>query len=191
MLSNLDKRWTSRAHAEVCHHLTALVSSLAGHAGGAAHVLAWIPCFPGEIDLAEFIGEMIKSSFVYLPRLSREGAMSFVQVGEDWGANLEQGPRGIVQTIEGYGQPFDFPKTGHTFVVIPGLAFDQRGGRLGRGAGHYDRFLANSELGPLTKIGVCWSMQLVQEIPMDSHDILMDWICHERGAIPMEHQPNE
>jgi 5-formyltetrahydrofolate cyclo-ligase len=191
VLSNLDKRWTSRAHAEVCHHLNSLVSALAKQDGGTSHVLAWIPCFPGEIDLAGFIGEMIKSSGVYLPRLDRDGVMSFAKIGEDWGAQLEQGPRGIVQTVEGYGQPFDFPKTGRIYVIIPGLAFDQRGGRLGRGAGHYDRFLAHPELGPVTKIGVCWSMQLVQEIPMDSHDVLMDWICHERGTVPMEYQPHE
>jgi 5-formyltetrahydrofolate cyclo-ligase len=33
------------------------------------------------------------------------------------------------------------------------------------------------------KVGVCWSMQLVSEVPVDGHDVVMDWVCHERGLV--------
>jgi 5-formyltetrahydrofolate cyclo-ligase len=191
VLSNLDARWTSRAHAEVCNQLRSLLHSLTKEHSETRHVLAWIPCFPGEIDLAGIIGEMLKSSHVYLPHLDRDGVMSFVRISDDWGAHLTQGPRGILQTVDGYGDQFDFPKSGHVYALIPGIAFDLSGARLGRGAGHYDRFLSQPDLGPTTKIGVCWSMQLVQEIPTDAHDIHMDWICHERGALRIEHTNHE
>jgi len=183
VLSNLDPRWTSKAHGEVCAQLIGLVDALTEDSGSPRHVFAWIPCFPGEIELAEFIAEMLKTSAVYLPRLDSGGMMEFVQIGDDWGAHLAEGPRGILQTRNGYGDKYESALRGQTFVVIPGVAFDQRGGRLGRGAGHYDRFLIQPELSGATRIGVCWSMQLVQDIPMDQHDVRMDWICHERGVL--------
>jgi 5-formyltetrahydrofolate cyclo-ligase len=183
VLSNLDTRWTSKAHSEVCGQLASLVDTLTDNAAHARNIFAWIPCFLGEIDLAEFIGEMLKTSSVYLPRLDDEGGMEYVKIADDWGAHLSAGPRGILQTNPGYGERFIGALQGQTFVVIPGLAFDQRGGRLGRGAGHYDRFLCRPEISRATKIGVCWSMQVVQDIPMDQHDVRMDWICHERGVL--------
>lgn len=54
-------------------------------------------------------------------------------------------------------------------LLVPGLAFDDRGGRLGRGAGFYDRLLARPELRALT-IGVGFDQQLVSDVPIDPHD---------------------
>jgi 5-formyltetrahydrofolate cyclo-ligase len=58
-------------------------------------------------------------------------------------------------------------------IAVPGLAFTGKGGRLGRGAGFYDRFLS---MVPLTtiKIGVCFEFQRLSAIPHESHDIQMD-----------------
>ena len=57
-------------------------------------------------------------------------------------------------------------------AIIPGMAFDAEGHRLGRGKGYYDRFL--SRVPPLYKIGLCFSWQLVDHVPYDEHDIKMD-----------------
>lgn len=57
-------------------------------------------------------------------------------------------------------------------VVVPGVAFDAHGNRLGRGKGYYDRFLA--KLPEACKIGVCFSFQKVEAVPADGNDILMD-----------------
>ncbi|MBR0366428.1 MAG: 5-formyltetrahydrofolate cyclo-ligase [Clostridia bacterium] len=62
-------------------------------------------------------------------------------------------------------------------AVIPGIAFDRRGTRIGFGAGYYDRFLAGF-VGK--KIGICYELQLYDEIPHDEHDIAMDTIVTER-----------
>lgn len=56
-------------------------------------------------------------------------------------------------------------------VLVPGLAFDSTGGRLGRGGGWFDRMLA--EIRGL-RIGVAFSVQLVGNVPVESHDIRMD-----------------
>lgn len=61
-------------------------------------------------------------------------------------------------------------------ALVPGLAFDRNGGRLGRGRGYYDRFLQNWNG---IKVGVCWSHSLVSEVPMEEHDVKMDWIATE------------
>ena len=57
-------------------------------------------------------------------------------------------------------------------AIIPGMAFDAEGHRLGRGKGYYDRFL--SRVPHLYKIGLCFSWQLVDQVPYDEHDIVMD-----------------
>lgn len=63
-------------------------------------------------------------------------------------------------------------------VLMPGLGFDQRGFRLGRGKGHYDRALENYKG---IKVGVAWSDQVVEELPVDQHDVAMDYIASELG----------
>ncbi|MFO0416332.1 MAG: 5-formyltetrahydrofolate cyclo-ligase [Pseudomonadota bacterium] len=182
VMSNLDPRWASKAHPEVCAQLTALVDSVTESRRN-RQVLAWIPCFPGEVDLAQFIAAMLRESSVYLPRVTQNGVMEFVGIAEDWGANLAPGARGILQPRDGYGDRFEPQSGSEIFVITPGLAFDHRGERLGRGAGHYDRFLAAPELKGAIKIGVCWSIQLVPHVPTEHFDIKLDWICHERGAL--------
>ena len=59
-------------------------------------------------------------------------------------------------------------------AVIPGMAFDAEGHRLGRGRGYYDRFLSRVPF--IYKIGLCFGFQLVEEVPTDENDIRMDLI---------------
>ena len=69
-----------------------------------------------------------------------------------------------------------------TAVIVPGLAFDRRGHRLGRGAGVYDRFLAT--LAPHTlRIGVIPEAQLVDALPTESHDVPMHFVVTEKQVI--------
>ena len=55
-------------------------------------------------------------------------------------------------------------------IICPGLAFDRQGGRLGMGAGYYDRFLCRTRPDALL-IGIGYSWQLVDHVPMEAHDI--------------------
>ena len=61
--------------------------------------------------------------------------------------------------------------------LVPGLAFSRTGVRLGRGKGLYDKLLSNYPSS--TKIGICSSKSLFDEIPRDEHDICMDYIFTE------------
>jgi 5-formyltetrahydrofolate cyclo-ligase len=61
----------------------------------------------------------------------------------------------------------EVPLDGFDLVLVPGVAFDARGGRLGRGKGYYDQLLANVRG---AACGVAFDEQLVAEIPVESHD---------------------
>ena len=66
-------------------------------------------------------------------------------------------------------------------VLVPGLAFSLDGRRLGRGAGYYDRFL--SGVSPVT-VALTTSAQIRQGLPIEPHDVLMDWLATEDGVFP-------
>jgi len=58
-------------------------------------------------------------------------------------------------------------------ILIPGIAFDKKNARLGRGGGYFDKFLKNVKG---LKIGVCYKEQIVEEIPMEKYDVYMDMV---------------
>lgn len=64
------------------------------------------------------------------------------------------------------------------FLLVPGLAFNLFGERLGRGKGFYDRYL---EKFVGVKIGICFESQLVKEIPTEVHDQRCDWLITEKN----------
>jgi len=66
-------------------------------------------------------------------------------------------------------EPQNNPYTGEfDLIVVPGMAFDKKGHRLGRGRGYYDRFLAKHS--HTHTIGICFDFQLVPEVPAEPHD---------------------
>ena len=69
-------------------------------------------------------------------------------------------------------------------VVIPGLAFDRRGHRLGYGGGHYDRYLARMGHAGI-RVGVAFSLQVVDRIPEERGDVSVDLIVTEEGALDL------
>ncbi len=78
---------------------------------------------------------------------------------------------GALHIMEPTGAPFtDYDAI--DVVLVPGMAFDAAGHRLGRGRGYYDRFL---QAHPQSyKIGVCFTFQRVAEVPTEPHDVVMD-----------------
>src|SRR5690606_25232452 len=65
-------------------------------------------------------------------------------------------------------------------VVVPGVAFDRNGYRIGYGAGYYDNFLPKLK-SDAKNIAVAFEMQLRDLIPVESHDVKMDMIITEQG----------
>lgn len=87
--------------------------------------------------------------------------------------------------VDMFGQKMRVPGQGKSIVtpdiiIVPGLAFDRAGNRLGRGGGFYDAYLRNFH-GP--KVGICKQMQLVDELPIEEHDVKVDFLITENTMI--------
>ena len=66
-------------------------------------------------------------------------------------------------------------------VVVPGVAFDRTGNRLGMGAGYYDRFFSQTR--HAVRLGLAWECQVVAEVPYEPHDIRMHYLLTDAGLI--------
>ncbi len=74
--------------------------------------------------------------------------------------------------------PKDAMKVFPDLLLVPGLAFNLSGERLGRGKGFYDKFL---ETFKGEKIGICFECQLIKDIPTEIHDQKCDWLITEKN----------
>ena len=95
------------------------------------------------------------------------------------GAQLVEGPMHVPQPAAGESVPFPTIDA----VLVPGLAFDRRGNRLGFGAGWYDRMLARCRPGAAF-VGIAFDAQLFPAVPGESHDIRVRWIATPGAVLP-------
>jgi 5-formyltetrahydrofolate cyclo-ligase len=134
----------------------------------AATFLFYAP-LPGEVDIWPLFEDSLRTGKrVFLPRHS-DGAYSACEV-KNPAEELQMGHFGIREPIE------TCPEIGLNrldFVLVPGIAFDLHGRRLGRGKGYYDQLLADVR-GKIC--GVAFDEQIVPEIPVEPHDILVNCI---------------
>lgn len=66
-------------------------------------------------------------------------------------------------------------------IVVPGVAFDRNGGRLGNGAGYYDRLLSRVRADCLL-VGICYESQMMSAVVTEPHDIFMDYVITEAAT---------
>ena len=124
---------------------------------------------PGEPDLRPLSGELPSLDWVY-PRIEEE-ELHFHGPVVKW----VQGPYGITEPSP------DTPSVDMSRIagiLIPGLGFDRKGRRLGRGKGFYDRRLQGWNG---TRVGVCFDDQWVPEIPVERFDQSVDLVMTESG----------
>ncbi len=121
---------------------------------------------------------------VALPRVRGRGPrIDFFEV-KDWGSLVKSG-FGIPEPPAGSAE---VPVAELDFILVPGVAYDARGGRLGYGMGCYDRAL--SEVRPGTPlVGIGYDFQLVDEVPMEEHDVPLTAVVIERGTLLAARRP--
>ena len=73
------------------------------------------------------------------------------------------------------------PPSEETLVILPGTAFDRKGGRIGYGGGYYDAYLEGKE--NCRKAALAFHAQVAEKVPADSHDIRVDIIVTEEEII--------
>jgi 5-formyltetrahydrofolate cyclo-ligase len=137
---------------------------------------------PDLVPLISWLAERrVRTAFfaisgeVMSPRLVRDEA--HLQPGQ---LNVSEPDRALCEELE--ASDLDV-------MLIPGLAFSPvTGARLGRGKGHYDRVLETLPSGRLC-VGVCFSLQLCDEVPLEPHDRHVHALVTEEGWLEIQKPP--
>ena len=112
---------------------------------------------------------------LYLPRVVKDRThFDYCQVQDL--KNLEAGAYGILEPTD--RRSVEWAQL--DLVLVPGLAFDRKGNRLGFGKGYYDRILPNLKKSALT-VGLAYSFQIVEQVPFTSDDVPMKALLTEKG----------
>jgi 5-formyltetrahydrofolate cyclo-ligase len=122
---------------------------------------------------------------LYLPHIAPE-ATDFTPAEYALGDPLAVGPFNV-------SQPHNLvPLALETLdaILVPGVAFDRYGGRLGYGKGFYDRFFARTRTSAVV-IGIAFEIQVVERIPVEPHDHPLDALITERGVLRFKARPSK
>lgn len=194
-LDTLPEEFKRSASLSICRHLQHYLQSLPTLPSS---LLGFIP-LADEPDTRPFYRE-VSSSFPPLP-------IGFPRVvGEDlafyqWtsrvlpGDVLVESLSDLAWEIGSFGIPSpgpslpqfgkDIPWGQCPLVLVPGRVFDRQGGRIGRGKGYYDRFLRSLRQKGIgvQAVGICFSIQLVGEVPRTEQDEPVDYLITEEGTV--------
>ncbi len=145
---------------------------------GADLVHTYVDSKPNEVETRELIRlslEHGKRMVVPIVAASRQPPLHHAEIRSL--EELAPGPWGLLQPADDEAAMQDV--SGVDLVLVPGIAFDRRGGRLGLGRGFYDGFLAGIEA---PRIGLTYEELLVEEVPEEEHDERMDIIITEANT---------
>lgn len=124
---------------------------------------------PDEVSTHELADRLVeRGKVVVLPVVTGPTEMELRRYRS--ADDLSMGAFGIMEPT---GEPFT-SLAEIDLAVVPGMAFDTRGNRLGRGKGYYDRFL--SQLPQATMVGLCFPFQKFPGVPTDENDVRMDLV---------------
>ncbi|MFP6664143.1 MAG: 5-formyltetrahydrofolate cyclo-ligase [Deltaproteobacteria bacterium] len=146
----------------------------------AATIAAYIAC-DGEIDPALLVAQRAAAGVqILLPRILPDRLLEFAPAAA-YGEPLVLGPHGILQpsggTIE-LGAP---PQP--RLMLVPSVALDRQGRRLGRGGGYYDRLLPAARRHGWVIVGLCHAEHLVDTLPVEDHDARVDACLTNDGLL--------
>lgn len=143
-----------------------------------ADMLLGFVSYGTEICTIEILKEALRQGKkVYVPKVSEkkkkpdahgELDMLFYRIFSM--DELEPGYKGIPEP-KGDSEEYVYPMEGNTLLLMPGVAFDPYGNRMGYGGGFYDRFLADKEDLRLCSIAVGFQCQMVEQIPVEANDV--------------------
>ena len=172
----IDKGELRRAWRQLCGCFTADVAAISARA--VMEKVQALPCFekarrivlyhslPDELPTVEMLNVWSGEKTLLLPRV-----VGVVMDIVAFHAGVLTTGSFNIQEPTGNEIITDFVVT--DVAIIPGVAFDRNGNRLGRGKGYYDRFLSHF---PGIKIGICADFRLVDAIPAEAHDVKMDYV---------------
>ncbi|MBP5527252.1 MAG: 5-formyltetrahydrofolate cyclo-ligase [Bacteroidales bacterium] len=136
-----------------------------------SHVALLYWSMADEVQTHSFVERWYKQKTLLLPcvdgddlRLRQYTGPECMVAGEQFGIGEPSGPEWTdLQAVD--------------FIMVPGVAFDHNGNRMGRGRGFYDRLLKSTP--NAVKIGVAYNFQMLDTIPVEPHDVSMNLVIHD------------
>ncbi|MFH0820582.1 MAG: 5-formyltetrahydrofolate cyclo-ligase [Candidatus Peregrinibacteria bacterium] len=120
----------------------------------------------GEVDTLNLIQRYLGKKTIYLPVIRNDEEFHAIELHDF--QELKKGLKGIPEpTGKNEAKSLDL-------ILIPGVAFDPQGHRIGTGKGYYDRFL--KRYSDALKVGLAYREQIVENCPQDPYDVAMDLI---------------
>ncbi len=144
---------------------------------GAIH--AFVP-FGSEIDTRPIIEQAwADGKTVVFPVTDRKNDTLIHRAAQNW----EQFTPGYAGILEPSGACPEFPLGDLDLILVPGMAYDRQGYRMGYGGGYYDRFLPQTRA---VTVGLAFNVQLVDEVPREVHDLPVMLLITETETIEID-----
>ncbi len=132
-------------------------------------IILFYASFDGEVDTFEMMKQALKlGKKIALPAIIQKKKKIIPALIQNPEHDLDLGPYGIKQPR--FDKSRRIPLDEIDMVIVPGVAFDKRNYRLGRGEGYYDRFLKNLTH-KIPSIGLAFDFQILDFLPIEKHDI--------------------
>lgn len=135
-----------------------------------AHTILFYAPLPDELDVWLLLEKLPAAKICALPAFDAATQTYSARRVKNLETDIFTGKFGVSEPLPGCEE---IPLNKFDLVLAPGMAFDLRGHRLGRGQGFYDRILASASG---VKCGVAYDFQLLEEIPTEPHDAGVDFI---------------
>lgn len=170
MLDDDERRSSASAVFDLLEHTAAFMM--------AEHIMMY-NSLPDELSTREFIDKWHTRKHFYLPRVNGVNLdiLPYDRSGLHLGAFHIEEPDGD-DTVD--AEVIDM-------IVVPGVAYDRNGNRLGRGKGFYDRLLADARA---VTVGVAYDFQLVDEVPASEYDVPVHYVITPKGIFKTKHSKN-
>lgn len=180
-MKTLLRQHARTRRAELAEAISDFAERLASHAADldipSNSLIGAYAALPGEADPHLLLKALVSNGCTLaFPRVEAKAAPL---VFHHWkpGRELKKGTFGIAEPSA------DWPVAHPRILLIPLLAFDARGHRLGYGGGYYDRTLeALRAHGNISAIGIAYAGQEIDSIPDENHDHLLDMVATEDGV---------
>ncbi len=148
-----------------------------------AGILFGYASFGTETDTGKILEHaQRKHKKLYLPRVESRDRMEFYQFHDrnrlavsNFGVPEPEPDKALVYLMDASSRE-------KPLMLLPGLAFDKEGNRIGYGAGYYDKYLAGFPKNYFIKIGICYNFQLVEHIQAEQYDVRADMIITPAGS---------
>lgn len=138
-------------------------------------VLGYRSCHD-EVNINSLVDRLSQSVPLALPVVRAKGQMDFYRY--QLGDTLVQNRWGIEEPLP---QASPVQPGEHSIVLVPALAIDEKGFRLGYGGGFYDRYIERYP--QLTSLGVVFEEFLKPSLPVEAHDITLHYVVHQNGIL--------